>query len=358
MAIDTSDKRKSALQYQSPSIFALPTSDSSIVELDRRQIAKVYRSLFILIPSVAESDSEVLGSALNGSLTITPAIATSDTEASASVVTGSVSTTPAIAASDAEASASVSAGSVLLTPASAASDTEASASVTASSLALAPATIESDSEAIATPIQGSIAVGLPAAESENSASLTVVTGANETVAPAFATAESSLSATAIVAEQTITTATSVYKQALERFAKQISNLDETSAFFPGTPDVQVRKFDWDDIVKQNGVSVRYQRDSVQSGAGNNSTDFWGYPLHVVIVQERQMQISDEPQLLLSKIRRTYNHTQKLGVPLTGVCSSATVVRNGPRVPQDKRTQNAFRDKDIYTMTVVAWFDEQ
>ena len=314
MAIDTSDKRKSALQYQSPSIFALPTSDSSIVELDRRQIAKVYRSLFSLIPSAAESDSEVLGSALNGSLTITPE--------------------------------------------GAAADAEASASVSAGSLAFAPATIESESDASATLIQGSIAVALPAAESENSASLTVVLGANETVAPPFATVESSLSATAIVAEQTITTAKSVYKQALERFAKQISNLEETLAFFPGTPDVQVRKLDWDDIVKQNGVSVRYQRDSVQFGAGNNSTDFWGYPLHVVIVQERQMQLSDEPQLLLSKIRRTYNHTQKLGVPLEGVCSSATVVRKGPRVPRDKLTQNAFRDKDIYTMTVVAWFDEQ
>jgi hypothetical protein len=336
MAIDTSDKRKSALQYQSPSIFALPTSDSSIVELDRRQIAKVYRSLFSLIPSAAESDSEVLGSALNGSLTITPEGA----------------------AADAEASASVSAGSVLLTPAIAAADAEASASVSAGSLAFAPATIESESDASATLIQGSIAVALPAAESENSASLTVVLGANETVAPPFATVESSLSATAIVAEQTITTAKSVYKQALERFAKQISNLEETLAFFPGTPDVQVRKLDWDDIVKQNGVSVRYQRDSVQFGAGNNSTDFWGYPLHVVIVQERQMQLSDEPQLLLSKIRRTYNHTQKLGVPLEGVCSSATVVRKGPRVPRDKLTQNAFRDKDIYTMTVVAWFDEQ
>tara|TARA_Y100000593_G_scaffold73145_1_gene134342 strand:- start:11236 stop:12180 length:945 start_codon:yes stop_codon:yes gene_type:complete len=314
MAIDTSDKRKSALQYQSPSIFALPTSDSSIVELDRRQIAKVYRSLLYLIPAAVESESEASASALIGSLAISPTSATSESAAVATVATSSVAITPSVATSE--------------------------------------------TAAVATAIAGSIAVSSLAAEVEHDASATVSTAASETVTPASATSEASLSATVTVTEETITTATSVYKQALERFAAQLSDLDETSAFFSGTPDVQVRKFDWDDIVKQNGVSVRYQRDSVQSGAGNNSTDFWGYPLHVVIVQERQMQISDEPQLLLSKIRRTYNHTQKLGVPLTGVCSSATVVRNGPRVPQDKRTQNAFRDKDIYTMTVVAWFDEQ
>jgi hypothetical protein len=150
----------------------------------------------------------------------------------------------------------------------------------------------------------------------------------------------------------------LYNLALTKFATQVSAMEETKPFFSGTPDVQVRKFDWDDIIKQSGVCIRYDRDEIKEGQGNIVTDFWGYPLYLVIVQEKQMQIDDEPQLLLSKIRNTYNHAQLLNVTSEGACNSATVVLDGPAVPQDRRTSNEFRNKDIYTLTVMAWFDEQ
>lgn len=150
---------------------------------------------------------------------------------------------------------------------------------------------------------------------------------------------------------------SLYPATLKEVARQVEQLLRQVRGIK-SDSVKVRKFDWTDIPRTAGVTVRYE-GSVRESDGTNNRDDFGYPAHVTVVWESSETLdraTEAVESLKTLITRWFNNQRRMDEVVAKHPDStqlACTVMPGPRLPSTASSAS----KEIFIITVMCWFRE-
>jgi len=147
----------------------------------------------------------------------------------------------------------------------------------------------------------------------------------------------------------------LYKQSLDTIAADILANVSALSDLPTGSTLPVRYLDWEDVVKHGGVTMRWVEEYPVARGGTNERDLNVYPCILCVVIQERLQLTNEATGVgdfLQAVRRRYSHQRRLSaVSDSGTNEIVCTVERGPRAPRD------YRDKNIQTMAIMAWFIE-